>query len=205
VAQPLDAAVGFDFDKSGFALGARFDLEGVIGGPHGNSYTGLIDDVSIWDGPLSKDSIAKLADGTVPTAITDVPEPPVAAKLVQYWPFEGAAGTTEAANEVAGGNVGLLVESDPNTAWVAGDRPSALPHSTAALAWDGQDDYVNLGNLGLRNHGTISLWLKPTAASLDFPSMRLYSLLTTPPSFNGVTASGASSAGTRRRGALRGR
>lgn len=191
VAQPLDAAVGFDFDASGFALGARFDLEGVLGGPFGNSYTGLIDDVSIWDGPLSTDSLTKLANGTVPTAITDVPEPAVAAKLVQYWPFEGTAGTTEAANEVTGGNVGLLVESDPNTAWVAGDRPGALAHSTTALAWDGQDDYVNLGNLGLRNQGTISVWLKPTAAALEGASMRLYSLLTTPASFNGVTASGS--------------
>lgn len=191
VAQSEGAVVGFDFDASGFALGARFDLDGVLGGPFGNSFAGFIDDVTIWDGPLAGLSIAQLAAGTAPTAITDVPEPDEPATLVQYWPFEEAPGSYTAANEVAAGNLGVLMESDPGTAWVGGNRPEALAHSTTALAWDGVDDYVNLGNVGLRNQGALSLWINPSDTCLDQPSARLYSLLPAPASYNGIVAMGS--------------
>jgi len=191
VEQSESAVVGFDFDAAGFALGARFDLNGALGGPFGNSFVGFIDDVSIWDGPLSGLSIAQLAAGTAPTAITDVPEPDKPATLVQYWPFEEAPGSYTAANEVPAGSVGVLMESDPGTVWVAGNRPEALAHSTTALAWDGVDDYVNLGNVGLRNQGTISLWINPSDTCLDQPSARLYSLTPAPASYNGIVAMGS--------------
>lgn len=191
VAQSAGAVVGFDFDAAGFALGARFDLNGALGGPFGNSFAGFIDDVSIWDGPLSGLSIAQLASGTAPTAIADVPEPDEPATLVQYWPLDEAPGSYTAANEVAAGNVGVLMESDPGTAWVAGNRPEPLAHSTTALACDGVDDYVNLGNVGLRSQGTISLWINPSDTCLNQPSARLYSLLPAPASYNGIVAMGS--------------
>jgi hypothetical protein len=189
---PASLATGFEFDAADFGLGARFDIAGAIGGPFGNTFDGYIDDVSIWDGPLSADSISKLANGTRPTEISDVPEPPTAATLVQYWPFEESAGSTQAPNAVAGGNVAYLVESDPSTAWVKTDKPAALAHSTTSLAWDEIDDYVNLGNINLKGAGTISMWIKPTATSLNANSTRLYSLLTTPENFSGVAAIGVS-------------
>jgi hypothetical protein len=190
--QSASTVTGFDFDAADFGLGARFDPTNATGGgPYGNTLTGLIDDVSVWDGPLSAESLAKLANGTRPTDIADVTPPPLAAKLAQYWPFEGTAGATEAQNAVSGGNTAYLVNSDPNTAWVTTDKPGALAYSTASVGWDGADDYVNLGNVNLKNEGTISMWIKPTAAALDASSMRPYSLLTTPASFAGVTAMGS--------------
>lgn len=202
VKQSMSAAVGFAFDQADFGLGARFDLGGALGGPFGNGFNGLIDDVSIWDGPLSTNSITKLASGTRPTTITDVSDAPVPAKLVQYWPFEQSAGTTEEPNAVTGGNTALLVNSDPAIAWVKTDKPAALGYSTTSVAWDGNDDYVNLGNLGLKNEGAISMWIKPTAAALESSSLRLYSLLTTPAAFAGVTSMGALPSGVSLKGTV---
>jgi hypothetical protein len=189
---PASLSTGFEFDAADFGLGARFDIAAAIGGPFGNTFNGFIDDVSIWNGPLSADSINNLASGRRPTEITDVPEPPKAATLVQYWPFEESAGSTQAPNAVAGGNVAQLVDSNPATAWVKTDKPAALAHSTTSLAWDEVDDYVNLGNVNLKGEGTISMWIKPTASSLNANSTRLYSLLTTPENFSGVAAIGVS-------------
>lgn len=187
VRQPLSAVVGFEFDAADFGLGARFDLDGTLGGPFGNAFVGSFDDVSVWDGPLSSGSITKLAGGTRPTDITDAPdsETTVPAKLVQYFPLEEASGSTTAANEVAGGNEGQFLEGDAGTAWVGNDHPAPLASSTKSLSLDGLAAYLSVGNVQLKEEGTISLWIKPTAME---PDTRLYSLLMLPPSFAGVTA-----------------
>lgn len=187
VRQSLSQVVGFEFDTADFGLGARFDLDGALGGPYGNGFVGLIDDVSVWDGPLSAHTIAQLAGGARPTSLTDVPGPEesVPAKLVQYFPMEEAAGSTTVANAVSGGNVGQYLDGDPNTAWVRNDHPAPLSYSTTALSLDGVAAYVNVGNVNLKEEGTISLWVKPTAME---PNTRLYSLVTLPAAFSGVTA-----------------
>lgn len=187
VKQAYSAVTGFEFDAADFGLGARFDLNGVLGGPFGNGFTGAIDDVSVWNGPLSSGSIAKLARGTRPTLINDVAEsePTAPAKLAQYFPLEETAGSTTVANAVNGGNSGQLLEGDASTAWIRNDHPAALSYSTTALSLDGAGAYVNAGNVKLKDEGTISLWVKPLAME---PDTRLYSLVTVPDAYAGVTS-----------------
>jgi Concanavalin A-like lectin/glucanases superfamily/Immunoglobulin I-set domain len=186
VKQPSSAGVGFDFDAADFGLGARFDLDGALGGPFGNGFMGSMDDVSVWDGPISTSSIAKLSGGTRPTDITDVPDTQVTipAKLVQYFPLQEAAGSTTVANAVSGGNTGQYLEGDASSAWT-NDHPAQLSYSTKALFLDGVAAYVNVGNVKLKDDGTISLWVKPMATDSD---TRLYSLVTLPAAFSGVTS-----------------
>ncbi len=187
VRQPLFAVVGFEFDMADFGLGARFDLDGTLGGPFGNGFVGSFDDVSVWDGPLSSSSITKLASGTRPTDITDTPdgETTAPAKLVQYFPLEEPSGATTVPNAVAGGNEGQFLEGDAAAAWVGNDHPALLAYSTKSLSLDGAAAYLSVGNVQLKDEGTISLWIKPSAME---PDTRLYSLLTVPSTFAGVTA-----------------
>ncbi len=192
--QPVYAFSGFDFSAAGFGLGARFDVGGAIGGPYGNAYPGLFDDVSVWNGPLSSNSIALLANGTSPQAITDTVAVPPAAHLVQYFPLDDGTGSSTASNAVPGGLTGQLVNADPNTAWSA-NHPAQLSGSVGSVSLAGLGDYVDLGNFGIQDQGTISLWIKPTTVtSSTGAGIRLYSEVTTdgslPTDFSGITAIG---------------
>jgi len=192
--QPLYTFSGFDFSAAGFGLGARFDVGGAIGGPYGNAYPGLFDDVSVWNGPLSSNSIALLANGTSPQAITDTVPVPSAAHLVQYFPLDDGTGSSTASNGVPGGLTGQLVNADPNTAWSA-NHPAQLSGSVGSVSLAGLGDYVDLGNFGIQDQGTISLWIKPTTVTPSTGSgVRLYSEVTTdgklPADFSGIAAIG---------------
>jgi len=86
-----------------------------------------------------------------------------AATLTQYWPFDDGGTSNSATNAVGGGNTASFVNFDTNAAWVASGLPTALTYSTAALALDGTDDYVNAGNILLKDKGTLSFWINPAS------------------------------------------
>ncbi|MDB6124765.1 MAG: hypothetical protein JWQ71_3758 [Pedosphaera sp.] len=156
---------GFRFAQSQFGLGAQFN-----GG--GKSFSGAIDDMSVWNGALSPNSIAQLAAGASPTNIVDVAPVQPGANLVQYFQLDDGIGSATAANAVAGGNTGNLVSLDPNTQWTS-DKPSQLTNSLGSLVFDGTG-YVDLGNIHLFGSGAVSLWLKPATNNID---MRIYAQL----------------------------
>ena len=99
-------------------------------------------------------------------------QPAYAAQLTQYWPLDEAPGSATAANAVAGGNTGTLVQFDPANAWVT-DKPAMLSHSTRAIAFSGGPEYVNFQNIHRKGSATVSLWVKP--ATFDPGDVRLYS------------------------------
>ncbi len=173
---------GFQFDISQFGLGAKFNNLG-------NTFSGAIDDMSVWNGPLNTNSIAQLAAGVSPTNIVDTPIPLQPAHLVHYFPLDEAPGATTVPNSASGGNTGTLVGFDPAAAWTNA-VPTQLSSSTRSLTFDGVDDYVNFGNLGLFGSATVSLWIKPTTNNAD---IRIYSQLagpTTTPGLIGFVGTG---------------
>lgn len=182
IRQLPSANSSLDFDAAPLGISAPGDAEGTQGGPYGLPFYGMIDDISIWDGPLTSNSIVQLANGVRPTAITDVhvPEP---AQLVHYWPLEENTGAVEASSGVPEGNVGALINFDADAAWTTGDVAAALAsRSSVALAFDGADDYIDIGNLGLSSVGTLSMWIKPTTVtSPDGMGIRLLGQLTAMP------------------------
>jgi hypothetical protein len=157
---------GFRFTQSQFGLGAQFNGSA-------KSFSGAIDDMSVWNGTLNPNSIAQLAAGVSPTNIVDVAPVQPGANLVQYFPLDDGTGSSIAANAVAGGNIGNLVNLDANTQWTNA-KPSQLINSSGSLLFDGTG-YVDLGNIHLFGSGAVSLWLNPATNNLD---MRIYSQLT---------------------------
>ena len=59
------------------------------------------------------------------------------------------------------------MEGDAGSAWVKNDKPAKLSYSTTALSLDGVTAYLNVGNVKLKDEGTISLWVKPMASQPD--------------------------------------
>ncbi|MEK7560888.1 MAG: LamG-like jellyroll fold domain-containing protein [Patescibacteria group bacterium] len=71
--------------------------------------------------------------------------------LVGHWKFDETTGATVAIDSSGNGNHGILTNMDPATVWVPGKI-------AAALAFDGVDDYVSLGNVAeLRRTDTFSV------------------------------------------------
>jgi hypothetical protein len=64
---------------------------------YGNSVSGFIDDVAVWDKPLFPDTIAKLAGGASPNAVVDSPK-----NLMLRWPGSGGYFSVESATNVTG-------------------------------------------------------------------------------------------------------
>jgi hypothetical protein len=157
----------FPFDQCHFCFGQTYRYSNTGGSKSsGVTFDGAVDEVSFWDGPLSANSIALLAAGVAPTAITDLPPaPPPGANLVQYFTLDDGPGSATASNSVVGGNVGTLVNLDPGTAWITNGLPSPLTNDLAALSFNNtvSSNWVNLGNLALAGAGTISLWINPEA------------------------------------------
>ena len=162
---------GFNFDTVRLGLGAKQPSASgwmTLNGAY--TFNGDIDDVSVWDGPVSTNTIALLAAGVLPTAITDGPSPPPpAARLVQYYPLEENAGSATAAN-LAGSNPAYLTNFDTGVCWVTNSVTVTnialqLTNSTTALACNGNDSFLNLGVMGLMGKGTISLWINSSSNS----------------------------------------
>jgi hypothetical protein len=160
----------FPFDRTELCLGQIYITSGRM-------FEGAFDEVSVWDGPLSANSIQQLAAGMAPTAIVDVaPPPPPAGKLVQYFKLDDGAGSYTAANSVAGGNLGNLVNFDTSTAWINSGLPAQLTENAGALSFDpALLNRVDLGSLGLVSAGTISLWMRPQTNGTD---IRIYAQTT---------------------------
>jgi hypothetical protein len=153
---------GFNYGTSRMALGARLPSPSNYATLNGNLFRGQIDDVSIWNGPISAATVAQLANGVSPLTLIDAPQT-VPARLVQYYPLEEDAGAAVAAN-LAGNATGDLVNFNTANCWVknSGDTtntPPALTNSTTALAFDPANNYMDLGVLGLYGKGTVSMWI----------------------------------------------
>lgn len=88
-----------------------------------------------------------------------------AGALQHYWTFDDGSGVT-AANAVAGGTPGALVNFNGNEGWTS-EKPAELAHSTGSLLFSAaSSQYVDCGALGLSsvasNEGaTVSFWVKP--------------------------------------------
>ncbi|MFM7536111.1 MAG: LamG-like jellyroll fold domain-containing protein [Acidimicrobiales bacterium] len=84
--------------------------------------------------------------------------------LVGHWTFDDGAGTT-VVDASGNGNNGTLVNADPSTAWAPG-------RVGGALALDGVNDFVNLGNSSRFNFNnksfTIALWGSGAVANGTF-------------------------------------
>ena len=102
---------------------------------------------------------------------------------VQYWAFDDGTGAT-AANSVAGGNAGTLVNF-AGGGWDA-DKPAALTSLAGSLAFSSASgQYVDGGALRLSATGgadevTLSLWIKPGSIVND---MRLWGQIGPPLSY----------------------
>ena len=152
---------GFNYGTSRMALGARLPNPSNYASLNGNRFQGQIDDVSIWDGPISAATVAQLASGVAPSSLTDTHQA-ASAKLVQYYPLEEEAGSDVASN-LAGAASGTLINFNTATCWVKNsgettNTPAALTNSTTALAFDPVNSYVDLGVLGLYGKGSVSMW-----------------------------------------------
>ncbi len=132
------------------------------GGLGGNNFSGYIDEAKIYNYALSADQVkseynapygSPSFDGTsVRYGVGDtdelgftMPEP------LAHWNFDDGSGTS--AQDVSeNGNTGTLTNMDASTDWVPGKYGKALD-------FDGSDDWVDVGNIGDPNEGTISLWV----------------------------------------------
>ena len=74
------------------------------------------------------------------------------AEMVSYWKFDEGSGTT--ASDSLNGNHGAIYGATWTTGRVGG-----------ALAFDGINDYIDLGNLGNMGRFSLSLWIKPDSVS----------------------------------------
>jgi hypothetical protein len=156
-------AAGLDFSGASFGLGCKFFLL------YGTPFAGMMDDLAIWNDALTAANVQSLAAGVSPLSLG------AAATLVDYYPFDGTGSSVTVSNLVAGGSNGRLVNYSPTVqSWESANLPPALPYSKAALSFDGAEDFLDLGNLGLSGSGTVSFWMFPDTLAGD---RRLFSQL----------------------------
>jgi hypothetical protein len=156
-------AAGLDFSGASFGLACKFFLL------YGTPFAGMMDDLAIWNDALTAANVQSLAAGVSPLSLG------AAATLVDYFPLDGTGSSVTVSNLVAGGSNGRLVNYSPTVqSWEATNLPPALPYSKAALSFDGAEDFLDLGNLGLSGSGTVSFWMFPDTLAGD---RRLFSQL----------------------------
>jgi hypothetical protein len=125
----------------------------TIGGTFDNYVVGgAIDDVRIYNAALTPGEIAAQYAADVP------PPPPNVGGLVAYYKFNGG----NAGDNSGNGLDGVVAGAEPTT-----DRDG---RKNKALAFDGADDRVNLGNpsqLNFAGNFTLSAWIKMDGAQVD--------------------------------------
>jgi len=130
--------------------GSRYkDGAGFVNSTLRNSYTGLIDDVRIYDQTLSEAEAAELAANAPGDQQSD---------LVAYWDFEG-----DTLDKAPGGTV-----ADDGTLTGAAIVSGGL--GTSALEFSGGEEVMELAssadiNLGSIAEKSISLWFQPSSLS----------------------------------------
>ena len=107
---------------------------------HPGKFSGIIDEVKIYDRELSADEIRYNYEG-----------------LIAYYPFDKGAVTAELAMDVVGGNDGIISGAPAAVAGIFGD----------ALKFNGTDDFISLGKDFMEGWGslTVEAWINIA----DFP------------------------------------
>ncbi|MDJ0926913.1 MAG: DNRLRE domain-containing protein [Gammaproteobacteria bacterium] len=133
---------GVEIASTNHAVGGPVDTDPTVSveiGSNGTAerfFDGILDDVRVYDRPLSATEIAELA--VIPT-----PEP------IAHWMLNDGAGTT--AIDSVGGNDGTLYNGP---SWVAGSLGDALE-------FDGNNDRVTTNsNFTPPSAGTVSFWMQ---------------------------------------------
>jgi len=84
--------------------------------------------------------------------------------LVHHWKLDDGTGSGTAADSVsAGGVTGTLTNMDPSTDWITAGLPPVPSGTTAALDFDGVNDYVvttGYGGIGGANDRSTAFWIK---------------------------------------------
>ena len=136
-----------DFNDDNFAPDTT-TIGGILRGTDCCNFLGSIDDVGMWDDPLTAEEIAKLAAGASPLTLRG-------GGLVSYWNFD---------DDSVADAVG---ENDADEIVAAGFNADTPNGSGKSLDLSG-DDYVKLPDtdfgIGETNTFTISAWLKMTSS-----------------------------------------
>ncbi len=125
----------------------------------GRAFNGNLDDLRIYHRVLNASEIAQI---------------PIAASadnaLVAYYDF--SEGTGCATVDVATGTLGKQGRLEPNCMMGSSDGPAwSIGVVNAGLTFDGEDDYIELGNveaghpLQLSGGGTVTAWFRPQAGN----------------------------------------
>jgi hypothetical protein len=87
--------------------------------------------------------------------------------LVGYWKFDDGNGGTAKDSSLRGNN-GTLTSMETGRDWVTGHTGSHVFFNPNALDFDGNDDYVSVGNMGSVSAYSVSLWAKRNTISGSF-------------------------------------
>jgi len=137
-------------------------------------YSGLIDEVRVYNRALSADEISQLYQIGASRLKINMPSalaPPTDSGLVGYWSFNGPDmnwSTNTAYDRSGSGNNGTMISMSTTTSPVAGVSGQALNFASTT------SNYVTMGDVldfALTDQFTVSAWIKPArlpAAGADF-------------------------------------
>ncbi len=156
---------GYSFTPSSQTLELGTHVSGV-----GGYWTGSMDDVRVYNRALSTSEVLALykTTGNITKQVDEN-------GLIGYWKFDEGA-TNKAADSSGNNHRGILkFMSDPATPTSGWTNAGKFGR---AVAFDGSDDYVDLGSSSLiaaLPRATVSVWIKPNAASLGAQGKGIYS------------------------------
>ncbi len=130
-----------------------------IGEANSDYMDGIIDEVRLYDRALSAEEVRYHYNRGGPVA---------------HWTFDEGNGTTTY-DSTDNGNDGIFVTAETSPIWTTGK------HGTGLL-FDGENDYVNLPDIGVPEKITITAWIK---VNTYFGSSYFYGIVGTPSPGNG--------------------
>lgn len=118
-----------------------------------SSYVGRIDDMRVYGRALTAERIERMyqVNATTRISMTLQTNPQLRSGLVGHWTFDGPTMYTNVGDSSGQGNNGVLVGQNSTT--------TAIGRLGQALAFDGTDDYVNVGNTA-ETVRTVAFWMR---------------------------------------------
>ncbi len=117
----------------------------------GNPFDGKLDDIRLYNRPLSVEEVLRLYRTTAPSGVDT--------GLVGYWPFNGKgfSSSTVTIDRSGRGNNGTLTGGPVKTIGRIGQ----------GISFDGTDDYIDMGDAVEPSNITVSAWVKPDVTTLN--------------------------------------
>ncbi|KPA17887.1 Pentaxin, partial [Candidatus Magnetomorum sp. HK-1] len=150
--------VASDTASSDFVGNGSIILGRNVGNEH--YHNGAMDEFRVWNTVRSQ---AQIRENMYQT----ISEPESYTSLLAYYQFNHSSGTT--LDDISGNNnTGTLTDMDAINAWIPFSAPLQDNYSAPknALAFDGSNDRVNIGNINLANQSfSIEFWTKHTISN----------------------------------------